>query len=382
MELTEFDRRTLRPQKGFNKHVTRPIDIYHGGAENPFWGKSSNQTVFPCAKGVVYDKLHSYRTLARCGKWTCEYCGDVKKRAVQSEIQLLRERHRGLPVFTVLTFRTLKSGLVRAKGKGYLSDASVKAIVRRWCARVAKELDMPKAYFKGFEPFKSGAPHVNIMWFGVRRSFTSCPILDRRSGKYDMRLTCQHCDACRMREIWTELTGAERSTHVVATGNTASYVTKYITKTVMDEFDGFFERFRRYSFSRACKRSPNLVPVYRYIGMWLRHSGLWKFGYPEKGLEAQKDYLTDYYVFTRNETKFSKYVNLEVGGFARGRAICSSPHDTLCDIVPYWSPSRIRAWGGVEETWESFSRMFGVDTMQMVINKIKYIFNKYKGVLL
>ena len=380
MEQTPFDRRTLQPQTGFNKHVVRDIDIWRGGTKNPFWGKSPKQVMFPCAKGVVYDKLHNYRTLARCGKWTCEYCGDVKKRSLQSEIGVLRERHRGLPVFSVLTFVGNDRGDCLGKSGIRLSDDSVKAIVRRFCVDAGKILGT-KAWVKLPEPHKDGRPHWNIMWFGVRKDFTSCPILGK-NGKYDMRLQCRVCDACKLRDLWRSLSGAERSTHVIATGSTASYVTKYITKTTTDEFAGFFDRFRRYSFSRSCKRSPAIVPVYRFIANWLKSSGLWRYGVNDaKWKIPQKDYFTDYWVFTRNETKFEPYVNNDWRGFTRHREICSAPHESLCDVTPYWSPTRVRAWGGIDEVWSWFSDTFGYDTMLRVVNNIKYTFNKYKEIL-
>lgn len=382
MQFSEFDRRTLIPQHGFVKERVRPVDIWVPRPDNPFWGKSVKQPVFPCAEGVVYDRLHSFRILARCGKWICEYCGDVKTRALQSEIQVLRERHGGLPVFTVLTFKTSKSGRVKAKGKGYLSDESVKAVIRRWCS-LASKITGTKAYFKGFEPFKSGAPHCNIMWFGVRKDFTSCPIKDRKTKKYDMRLQCGVCDACELRGLWTSITGAERSTHVVATGNTASYVTKYLTKTHMEEFDGFFDRFRRYSFSRSCKRSPSILPVYRYIGNWLRSSELWQFGVKKHKADRRgEDYLTDYFVFTGNETEYERFKPEKWSGYMHERSICSEKHEMLCDPVPYWSPTRIRAWGGAEEVWDWVARKWGEDTRQMLIQKIKTVFRRYEGRLL
>ena len=386
MELSEFERSWLSPASGFEKELVRPIDLRQPTPSNPFWAKSEIQSVFPCSVGVIYDPLHKHRVLARCGKWTCEYCGDLRKGAIMSEIQALRERHKGLPVFSVLTFRTLKSGLVKAKGKGYLSDASVKAIVRRFCGEAGKILGT-QAYFKGWEPHKSGAPHCNIMWFGARRDFTTCNILNKRDGKYDMRLQCRHCDACRLREIWKSITGAPRSTHVIAKGKAGGYVTKYITK-FGNEFDGFWERFRRYSFSRACKRSPDIVPVYRYIGNWLRNSRLWKFGLPEKGLEPQIDYLTDYYAFTRNETEFLKVKSSAWEGWRKRRVICAAPQThthtqhTICLPVPYWSPSRILAWGGVDEVWNWFGRRFGEDTKELCIMNIKKVMNQYKEVLL
>ena len=386
MELSEFERSWLSPASGFRKELVREFDLRQPTPSNPFWAKSEIQSVFPCSEGVVWDKLHGYRVLARCGKWTCDYCGDLRKGAIKSEIQALRERHQGLSVFSVLTFRTLKSGLVKAKGKGYLSDASVKAVVRRFVGEAGKILGT-RACFKGWEPHKSGAPHLNILWFGVRRDFTTCNILNKRDGKYDMRLQCRHCDACKLREIWRSITGAPRSTHVIVKGKAGGYVTKYITK-FGNEFNGFWERFRRYSFSRACKRSPDIVPVYRYIGNWLRHSGLWKHGLQKPGLEKNVDYLTDYYLFTQNETEYKKVAEQVWQGYRHARKICAAPQThthtqhTICLPVPYWSPSRIHAWGGVDKVWEWFGRAYGEDTKELCIMNIKNAVEYYKGAIL
>ena len=377
MELSVYERKALRPQTGWQDEKVRPIDLSNSSVSDPFWGKALKQIVFPCSAGVIYDELHNFRVLARCGKYTCDYCSELRKRVVQAEIQHLREVHKGIALFTVLTFYHGEGRVWNGRTGNLLSDDSVKAYVRRFCSEAAK-ITGTRAYFKGWEPHKDGSPHVNIMWFGVKRNFTSCNILDKRTGKYDIRKACLMCEACQLRSIWEDISGAPRSTHVRVTGKAASYVTKYISKW---KDDGFYDRFRRYGFSQACKRSPNIVPVYQYISNWLKNNKLWKFGYPDKNLTKGYDYWTPFNVFTGKDTEYMGVKNLNVDGYTRHREVCSEVHDSLCDPVPYWSPTRVRAWGGLDSVWDWFGGMFGKDTELMVTNKIKNNFEKYREVL-
>ena len=185
-----------------------------------------------------------------------------------------------------------------------------------------------------------------------------------------MRKQCLRCHACKLREIWTRISGAPRSTHEHAGGTVAGYVAKYLTKdSIGQSYKPESSVKKRYSFSRSVKRPPSIVPVYRWIGQTIRDHDLWIWG--KKNHEADRrwtDYLTDEGLFLRDESRYNRIGIVNPDGKWVDRSICSREHRGLCDRVPYFSPTKCRAWGG--RHWEWFARRFGDDTLQMIQKKI------------
>lgn len=351
MQFSDFDWMVLQPEDGFINEKVRPIDRRLPKV-NPFWQFSTQQLVYPCGTGAVVDDYHSWRLIGRCGSWRCNACGPLNKSIFLSKCQWVRERHDGLVIFSVLTFRS-KDGEVIGRSGRPLSLASQKVQVRRWIS-LAGELLGTKAYCKVPEPHKSGVAHWNIIWFGGRRDFTSCPIINSKR-KADMRLACNVCIACNLRSIWTKLSGAERSTHTHA-GEVARYVSKYLTK---DWANSFYAKNKRFFFSRACKTPPRIVPAYHWVyrEALKRDNGI---------LDTPFEYIfgeeTKYNVDGADRQYFE--------GCRLERTSCSEKHRGLCDKVPMWSDSQIAAYGGIDKVWEDFGRVFGKDTEFMVRDKI------------
>ena len=248
--------------------------------------------------------------------------------------------------------------------EGYYLDTQ-NAYIRKWYKAV--EDIVGKARCSIPEPHRDGSQHMNVIWFGVKKGFTSCNILNRMNQR-DMRLQCGSCNACAMREAWTRISGAERSTHEITTGDTARYVGKYLTKSWMEKWYELVNR-RRYSFSQAVKRAPSVVPVYRYIGQTIRDAGLWSWGV-KKDIEdvRGKDYLTDEDIFLDDTSVFSVGNRGLDDGIWLERSGCSERHRGLCDIVPYWSPTKQKAW--MDKHWEWFANAYGEDTRDMIQDKI------------
>lgn len=92
---TPFDKRTLRADRaGFIADRVRPMDLRLGNPRLPYWLKERRQIVMPCSRGVVEDRQHGQRVLARCGKWSCKWCGDAKRNELIAEIAAVRASRR------------------------------------------------------------------------------------------------------------------------------------------------------------------------------------------------------------------------------------------------------------------------------------------------
>ena len=365
--FTEWDRRSLSPALDFDERRVRDIDIRGTRYSNPFWLVPDEQLIYPCIEGVSVSKMHGARPIGRCGKWECKYCGEMLKARLIGELMHLRQEHDGLAVFTVLTwYNDGESAL--GKSKRPISVETQLKHAARWRKEV-KPLLGTDAYVQIPEWHKNGVMHLNLCWFGVRREFSSCNLINSR-GSVDMRLECRYCTACRMRDVWRAISGATRSTHTAMVGGVASYVTKYLTKeSIGQSYKPKTLTMKRYSMSRSCKRTPSVVPVYRWIGQTIRDSGNWIWG--EKTHEADKrfqDYLTDEGLFLQDESNYQGFSIKAPDGKWLERSSCSEAHRGLCDRVPYWSPTKQNAWDG--RHWQWFARQFGDDTLEMIQGKI------------
>ena len=365
--FTEWDRRSLSPAPDFDERRVREIDKRGTRFSNPFWLVPEKQLIYPCIEGVSKSRLHGVRPIARCGRWECETCGEMLKLRLMGELEHCRQQHDGLPVFTVLTWYNDGKSALGKTGKPISVETQMKH-ASRWRKLVSKRLGTT-AYCQIPEWHKNGVLHINIVWFGVTRSFFSCDITNR-FGEKDMRLQCRRCQACWMRSVWTAVSGAMRSTHETITRGVARYVAKYLTKdSIGFRYKPTDLRMKRYSFSRSCKRIPAVVPVYRWLGQTMRDEGIWKFGKKESQLDERlRDYITDEDLFHGDKSTYGTAGYDDYDGTWLPREQCSERHHGLCDKVPYWSPTKQVAWEG--KHWDWFSRVFGKDTEAMVKQKI------------
>ena len=186
-------------------------------------------------------------------------------------------------------------------------------------------------------------------------------------------MQCYACDACQMRIAWESISGAPRSTHEITKGDTARYVAKYLTKDVVSQ-RYTSKKMHRYSFSRSVRRSPSIVPVYRYIGQTLRDASMWRWG-QRNGIDdvRRKDYFTDEDIFLDDYSSFVGGPRGLDDGYWRNKSSCSDRHHGLCDRVPYWSPTKQRAWD--YKHWDWFAKAYGVDTHDMLWDKIEHAWN-------
>ena len=324
--------------------------------------------MFPCTPGEVVDSQHGSRVIARCNRWQCENCGPSKRNALIAEIASVREHHGGMCVYSVLTFRHIDGRAVGRAGTP-LARTSIQQLVRRWYG-IARSVLGTEARCTVVEFGKRGRNlHFNVVWFGVRRDYFDCT--GRKSnGRVDARLWCGACSGCRLRKAWTSVSGAERSTHEVTHGNVASYVAKYLMK----ELDGSRpEGWKRFSWSRSAKRPPVMVPAYRYITNRLKDTGNWIWGERQDKNDVEgRDYLAASRVWHGSVPTWRGSHGSEgpAEGLHKVRRLCSGAHSAGCDTVPYWSKSRIRAWGGVDAVWRWIGDRFGGDTLQMLHERI------------
>ena len=371
MELSDWDYQTLRPAEGFVNERVRPIDLRLPTVRNPFIGFSHQQVIFPCGVGMVSDGLHSHRLIARCGLWRCRDCSALNKSIFLAKVAWVRQEHDGECWFSVLTFRSRDGEALGKNGKP-ISLETQKRIVRDWVGAAGEVLGT-KALVKSPEPHKSGVLHWNIVWFGVERGNVSCNLKNSR-GSLDMRMQCMNCTSCRLRSIWTGLSGAERSTHDQVHGNIGQYVSKYMTKDwgLTDAYDGT----KRYSFSRACKTPPSVVPAYQWIIRRLQTAEVLDREITETFKEWYRDDDGVRYVVDSGEREGYEGLRLE-------RDSCSERHGGSCDKVPYFSPTQVRAYGGHERCWARVDTAFGEGTSGIVREKlrrllrIRYGYNRY-----
>ena len=361
MELSDWDYQTLRPADGFVNERVRPVDLKLPKVRNPFTSFSHKQVVFKCGTGLVSDGSHGHRIIARCGLWSCRDCAELNRSVFLAKVAWVRQKHDGLCLFTVLTFRS-KNGQALGKGSKPIALSTQKRIVRDF-VRDAGKLLSTTALVKSPETHRSGVLHWNIVWFGARRDFSSCNLINSR-GTYDMRLQCGLCLGCSLRRLWERLSGAERSTHEQVRGNIAGYVSKYMTKDwgKSDVYDGT----KRFSFSRACRTPPSVIPAYQWIIKRL------KLPVTEMYKEWFRDDDGVRYVFDGADRQLFE-------GFRIERDTCSTAHSGACDKVPYFSPTQVRAYGGSEKTWDSVDKAFGEGTSGIVRAKLRALLRKRYG---
>lgn len=367
MQWSGWDNRSLTPERDFRNEVVREIDIRKPRVSNPFFTKPAVQTLYPCAEGAVFDGYHGARPIARCGRWTCKWCGPMKKRALCAEIGVVREQHRGLCIFSILTFVGSKEGRATGRSGRAISIETQKQYVRKWYG-LASAVLRTKARVSIPEWHKSGIMHMNVLWFGVPRDYWDCGGRNRW-GKFDTRLTCRKCDGCELRRLWECISGAPRSTHEQTFGRTSGYAAKYLMK----DLHQYREGTKRFSWSRAAKRPPAIMPAYLYLCQELWNAGKWHLGRKKGDHDVEgKDYIAPSRMWWGEVPKFvgGKRAEDAADGMRRSRELCSSVHGGACDSVPYFSRSREQAWGGADAAWAYIARTWGADTVEMLRRKL------------
>ena len=349
------------PKSGFQKEVYRPIDSARKNP-NPFLYKHGEKVVYPCSPGVTADNKHGTRVIPQCGSWECEYCGPQKVSMLKKEITNVRQRHKDRWVFTVLTFSSRWGKARNYRTGNYLTPATQKQYYRKFVVE-ARKIIGTDAYCMVPEWQKNGCIHFNIVWFGVR-DFTDCV----GKSNLDLRRVCRRCKSCQLRAVWKAICGAPRSTHGFIRGNVGGYATKYVTKSMKYRPDG--DNTRRYSFSQACKRSLQIVPVYQYLYRQARTRGKWHLGV--KGGESDEqwyDYITPSNAYLMTDPKFHPRDAHPFGERVENH-ICGSGHDMLCDTMVYMSPTRLRAWGSDDALWREVERVYGKYTLRTLRKRL------------
>ena len=397
MDITQHERKILRPQRGFQDFRLREIDFDYS-VDNPFTQKLAQKVVFPCADGIVRDVKHGVRLLKRCNKWECDYCGEMKRNWLLHEMAYVRGRHRGRFIASVLTLWG-KNGLPINKRTGrYISYDSLRTYFKRFVKEASNVLET-KAFVEIPEWQKSGVIHFNLIWFGVKRSYIDCQELWKiRPKDFDVRFQCGSCDSCSLRRIWERVTSAPRSTHSAGGGTVFSYATKYVTKSSrslvnryngctcgsrgdektkskwcdvcvweMSKDTGVGRRMRRYNFSRACKRPPRVIPIYQYL-----------WNYINEYLQFDDEVKTPAWMFLDNHTRFEKYSHDNWEGYKTDNIDCSEEHNFLCDPTPYFSASQRRAYGKPHIHWEWLEKRYGRATVAKIKGKIRKGFRAWQ----
>lgn len=343
------------------KEVYRPIDSARKNP-NPLVYKHTEKLVYPCSPGMTTDITHGDRVIPQCGRWACDYCGPLKKSMLQKEISQVRKRHGGRWVFTVLTFSSRNGNARNYRTGNYLGTSTQKQYYRQFVTEARKILGTD-AYCMIPEWQENGCIHFNIVWFGVY-GFNDC--VGRNA--LDLRRVCGRCKSCQLRAVWRRISGAPRSTHGYVRGNVGSYATKYVTKSLRHRPDG--DNTRRYSFSQACKRSLQIIPVYQYLHLTSRSSGKWHLGRKEKHSDEQwRDYLTPSGAYHNYESQF-KHRKAKPHGERVKNNLCGGQHDMLCETMAYMSPTRLRAWGSDNAVWEQVELIYGKDTVHTLRKRL------------
>lgn len=350
-------------KSGFQKEIYRPMDSRRENP-NPFVYKHTTKIAYPCSPGVTTDHRHGSRVIPQCGSWECEWCGPGKVMRLKQEIQELRLRHGGIPVFTVLTFSSRYGKARNYRTRNYLKIETQKQYYRKFVVEARKVLGTD-AYVMIPEWQANGCIHFNIMWFGVdKESFSDCV----GAKDLDLRRICHRCTGCHLRRIWRRISGATRSTHGVVRRHAGAYATKYITKSVRHKPDD--NTTRRYSFSRACRRGYQIVPVYQYLYRRARTRGKWHLGVKDGESDEQfSDYLTPSNAYLGTDPKFHPRDGNPLSE-RHDNHICGNEHDQLCDTMVYMSPTRMRAWGGEQAMWDAVERDYGYDTVRLLRRRL------------
>ena len=353
------------PKHGFQKEVYRPIDSLRKNP-NPFVYKHSEKVVYPCSPGVSVDGVHGAgRVIPQCGKWECDYCGPMKKSMLKREINDVRQRHGLNWLFSVLTFSSNRGRVRNAVTGNALAVSTQKQYYRKWIAEAKKVLGTA-AYVMVPEWQRNGAIHFNICWFGVKDGFTDCV----GKNNLDLRRVCRRCKSCALRALWERISGAPRSTHGHVRGNVGGYVTKYITKA-LNHAPGEATT-RRYSFSQACRRSLQIMPVYQYLYRRLSEGGKWHLNRKKRKNDVKwRDYVTPSGAFFLTDSRF-KIDAASVHGRRVPSPVCGKKHNMLCDTMSYMSPSRIRAWGDRDIVWKEVERLHGVSTVRTLRKRLAH----------
>ena len=349
------------PKAGFQKEVYRPIDSARKNP-NPFLYKHSEKLVYPCSPGMTTDILHGDRVIPQCGRWECDFCGQMKKSMLRKEITKVRRRHGARWVFTVLTFSSRYGKARNYRTGNRLAYSTQKQYYRKF-VQEARQILGTDAYCMIPEWQKNGVIHFNIVWFGVS-GFSDCV----GRNDLDLRKTCGICKSCQLRAVWRQISGAPRSTHGYIRGDVGTYATKYVTKSLKHRPKG--DNTRRYSFSQACKRSLQIVPVYQYLHLTARTAGKWHLGRKEKDTDKKwEDYITPSGAYHNYESQFRKRKTHPHGERVENN-ICGSKHDMLCDTMVYMSPTRLRAWGSDNAMWDEVERAYGKHTLHTLRKRL------------
>ena len=347
---------------GFQKEIYRPIDTARKNP-NPFVYKHGEKLVYPCSPGVSSEQVHGSRIIPQCGSWDCNYCGPQKKAMLKKEINDVRQRHGGRWLFSVLTFSSGRGGVRNYDTGRYLKESTQKAYYRKWI-RDAKKVIGTDAYVMIPEWQRNGAIHFNIVWFGENDTFTDCV----GKNKLDLRRVCGRCKSCALRALWRGISGAPRSTHGYVRGNVGGYATKYVTKALNQAPEG--NTTRRYAFSRACKRSVQIIPVYQYLYRRLLEGGKWHLNTKKSKLsEKWRDYVTPAGAFFFTDSKFSVGKDSPFGRRVPN-VFCGAKHDMLCETMAYMSPARLKAWGNPDAAWAEVTRKHGHETTRVLRKRL------------
>lgn len=393
MEITQHERKLLRPQRGFQDFRLRKID-WDNSVDNPFTQKSANRVIYPCASGIVKDVKHGIRALVSCNRWECDYCGEKKRNWLLHEMAYVRGRHRGRFVASVLTLWG-RNGIPFNKRTGKdIAYGSLRTYFKRFVKEASNVLET-EAFVEIPEWQKSGVIHFNLIWFGVRRDYTDCQELWRiRPKDFDVRIQCGKCHSCSLRKIWERVTSAPRSTHSVGGGTVFGYATKYVTKSSrslvnryngcscgsrgdetrkdvwcdvcvweMSRETGVSRRMRRYNFSRACKRPPKVIPIYQYL-----------WNYINEYMGFDKEVKTPALLFLDNIAKYEGYSHDNWEGYETENIDCSEKHNFMCDPTPYYSRSQRDAYSKPHIHWEWLEKRYGRATVAKVKAKIRKAF--------
>ena len=346
---------------GFQKEVYRPIDTARKNP-NPFLYKHGEKVVYPCSPGMATDHRHGTRVIPQCGSWECVYCGPLKKAMLKKEINNVRQRHGKRWIFTVLTFSSVRGRARNYRTRNFLTPATQKQYYRKFVV-AARKIIGTDAYCMIPEWQKNGTIHFNIVWFGVE-GFTDCV----GKNDLDLRRVCRRCNSCQLREVWKTISGAPRSTHGYIRGSVGGYATKYVTKSTHER--PVDDNTRRYSFSRACRRSIQIVPVYQYLYLKAREGNQWHLGAKKQHWQRNgRDYLAPSTAYLGIISEF-KHRKAHEHGERVANNICGKEHDLLCDTMVYMSPTRLRAWGSDDAMWREVERIYGKHTLRTLRSRL------------
>lgn len=264
MELTQFHRSMLSGARGFTPLRLRPLDIKgHKCNYKVCPHDDSEQLVYPCAPGAVYDAVHGYRPLRRCNKWTCKYCRKARIKRWTSDVYWFRRFHNmdreTRTVFLTLTFHAecVQEGCTRhwrycvgagharavgARGKE-LKRSTRDAYFRRFISRLREFCNTDSInleYLRVVEKTKAGVEHYHLL-------------VSNMPHKYKERYLRNLCS-----RLWNDVT---KNSYIVDVRNTYGHVENYIGKYLVKGI-GREKGRRNYSYSKGALRPPRLRKVF------------------------------------------------------------------------------------------------------------------------